>query len=172
MCVKPSLLPSASMTAKSSSLQWKQRLASLRWYSGRSNSLGRDDVQRHPSALRETARLLQVAAGKAGRIGQHGEHPVAENAMRRGRQKRGVHAAGVGHHHTVEFAQASFDRGKLFGDACRNRRISPISGNASNHKPDYSSGVFISVSTGKLASPFVFQRFRLPAQPGRSHVLF
>ena len=62
-------------------------------------------MQRHAQRARKGAGLIQIAAGQAGRVGQHCEHPVAQHTMRRGRQKCRVHAAGVSHHQAAEFPQ-------------------------------------------------------------------
>lgn len=70
--------------------------------------LGGNDVQGDLLRESKVPGLMQIAPGKAGRIGQHGEHFVAQNAMGRGSQKCRINAAGIGNHEPFQRAQLAF----------------------------------------------------------------
>ncbi len=70
---------------------------------------GLNDAQRDVVRSGEGPGLVHVAAGKAWRVGQNGQHAVAENAMRGGGEISRIDAAGVGHHDAAERAQAIFE---------------------------------------------------------------
>ena len=77
---------------------------------------GLDNAQRNLLLARKGLGLFQVSPRQTGRVGQHGQHTAAQNAMRRGRQVRGVHAAGVGHHQAAQLSQALFQGAQLLPD--------------------------------------------------------
>ena len=98
---------------------------------------GGDDVQRHLERAGKGAGLLHVAPGQAGRIGQHGQHPRAQHAMRRGGQKRGVHAAGVSHHQASQLLQPRLQGVQLCSRTLRSLSFSLIRLWGRRHETDY-----------------------------------
>ena len=113
MFLKSSFAPNFSITANSSSLQWKQRLASLREYSSRSNS----SVATTCNGISidcANAAPAPCPAAPARRIRQHRQHSFAQHAVSRRRQKRRIHASGIGHHQASQLLQPRLKRSQLF----------------------------------------------------------
>ncbi len=59
---------------------------------------GCDDAQGHAEGRGEGLRLLEIAAREAGRIGEHGEHAVAQDAMGGCGEKGGIDASRIRDH--------------------------------------------------------------------------
>ena len=73
------------------------------------------DAKRHFERFGELTSLLQVAAGEAGRVGQHGEHARAQDAMRGCGQECRIDTAGVSDHKAAQLRQARFKSGETAG---------------------------------------------------------
>ena len=71
--------------------------------------LGLDDLQGNLLVVGKGCGLLKVATGQRGRIGQDGEHFVAEDAVRGGGEIRRVDPAGVGDHQGAQLLEASLE---------------------------------------------------------------
>ena len=76
---------------------------------------GLDDAQGNAVRLCKGLGLLHVAAGETWRVGEDGEHAVAEDAVGYGGQEGRIDSARVGNHQRAERAQAIFKRVQFRG---------------------------------------------------------
>ncbi len=87
--------------------------------------------------MRKGAGLFHVPPRQARRVGQHGKHLVAQNPMRCGRQKRRIHAAGVGHHQPPQLLQPGLKCRQLRGRALHRNCFGLARLCARRHGSDY-----------------------------------
>ena len=94
-CCSRALTANSSITEKSSSLQWKHRIASLRRYSALSISAVMTTRSGNRHLFGEGEGVAHLCTCQAGRIRQHGQHLVAQHAVCHVGEIGGIDSAGV-----------------------------------------------------------------------------